>query len=258
MTHPQPSGGFEWTQEPWGAALRCAPLGAAAPHLYTTGNLRLADDEREWQAVARRMGVERRRIRLIRQVHGADVAVARAGSADDWPPPQADVIVSDDPDAAIAVRVADCAPVLIADRRRGVVAAAHAGWRGTVQGAAAVAVRALTRTFGSDPADLIAAVGPALGPCCGEVGPEVVEAFRDAGTPAPAIARWFRPGPSGRPYLDLWRANRDQLEEAGVPAAQVHAAEICTKSHPTLLHSYRVDGRHAGRMLGVIKAVAAR
>jgi YfiH family protein len=258
MSHPQPSDGFEWTQEPWGQALRCAPLGAVAPHLYTTANLRLVEDEREWHAVAERIGVARRRLLLIRQVHGTDVAVSRAGDGLDWPRPEADVIVSDDPDAAIGVRVADCAPVLIGDGRLGVVAAAHAGWRGTVAGAAAVAVRALAEQFGSNPADLVAAIGPCLGPCCGEVGGEVVDAFRQAGHRESAIGRWFSPGSSGRLHLDLWQANRDQLVDAGVPAAQVHAAALCTQTHASLMHSYRVEGRHAGRMLGVIRAVRRR
>jgi YfiH family protein len=224
-----------------------------ARHLFTTANLRLTDDEREWAAVADRMGVGPERLRLIRQVHGVDVAVARAGENAPAERPQADVIISDDPTAAIGVRVADCAPVLLADRRLGVVGAAHAGWRGAVQGAAVTAVEAMTRQFGSDPADLVAAIGPCLGPCCGEVGPEVVSAFEAAGHSAAEVGRWFTPGPGGRPYLNLWAVNRDQLAAAGVPASQVHVAEVCTKTHAGLLHSYRA-GERAGRMAAMIRA----
>jgi YfiH family protein len=254
MTDPQPSGGFEWTQEPWGAALRCRPLSAVAPHLFTIANLRLAPGDRdEWRAVAERMAVPESGLRLISQVHGVAVAVVRTKD-DGWSRPEADIVISDDPRVAIGVRVADCAPVLIADRRRRVVGAAHAGWRGTVKGAAAVAVRAMQDEFGSDPLDLTAAIGPCLGPCCGEVGPEVVDAFRTAGHGAADLDRWFTAGPSGRPYLNLWLANRDQLESAGLSADRIHAAEICTRSHPSLLHSYRVQGKMAGRMVGVIRA----
>lgn len=253
-TWPQPSGGFTWTQEPWGAALQCLPLASTAPHLFTTGNLRLLDDEAEWAAVAARMGVSPAHVRLIRQVHGITVAIAGAAAGGAWDRPEADIVISDDPRAAIGVRVADCAPVLLADTRLGVVGAAHAGWRGTVNRAAAVAVDALGRTFGSDPADLVVAIGPCLGPCCGEVGEEVVDMFRDAGHMAADLDRWFIPGAAGRPYLDLWAANRDQVERAGVPASQIFTAELCTKSHMTLMHSYRAHGRGVGRMAGMIRA----
>lgn len=207
-----------------------------------------------WDTVASRMGVAAERLRLIQQVHGVSVALARAGSAAAWPRPEADVIVSDDPDSAIGVRVADCAPVLIADRRQGVVGAVHAGWRGTMKAAASVAVKAMGEHFGSRPRDLVAAIGPCLGPCCGEVGPEVVDLFRDAGHAPRDLARWFAPGETGRPYLNLWNANRDQLERAGIPSSQIHSAEICTKTHAAVLHSYRVQGPGVGRMVGVIRA----
>jgi YfiH family protein len=254
MALPQPSGGFEWTQAPWGDVLICLPLAAVADHWFTTGNLRLRDDEREWAAVAGAIGVDVARLLLIHQVHRADVAVARRGRAGSWERPEADVVVSDDPSCAVGVRVADCAPVLLADRRLHVVAGAHAGWRGTVQGAAGAAVRALVEEFGSDPRDLVAAIGPCLGPCCGEVGEEVVAAFREAGHDERAVGRWFAPGHYGRPYLDLWSANRDQLEAAGVRADNIHVARLCTRTHAGVLHSYRAEKEHAGRMVGVIRA----
>ena len=229
------------------------PLGLVARHLFTTSNLRLIDDPLEWSQVAEEMGVRPQGMRLIRQVHGVDVAVARAGRAGGGERPEADIVIGDDPETALGVRVADCAPVLIADRRLGAVGAVHAGWRGTVKSAAAVAVRAMEQAFGSRPEDLIAAVGPCLGPCCGEVGPEVVEEFQSAGHPDADLGRWFTTGPTARPYLNLWRANRDQLARAGVPPSQIHVAEICTKTHASLLHSYRAQGARAGRMVGVIR-----
>lgn len=225
-----------------------------ADHFFTTRNLQLREDAREWDAVARQIGVDAARLLLIRQVHRADVAVARAGRPPAWQRPEADVIVSDDPASAISVRVADCAPILLADCRLRAVGAAHAGWRGTVHGAATAAVRAMQETFGSVPADLVAAIGPCLGRCCGEVGPDVVDAFREAGHSRDALARWFVPGASGRPYLDLARANGDQLEAAGVTAARIHVAGLCTKSHASVLHSYRAEKEEAGRMVAVIRA----
>ena len=259
MIQPQPNRGFGWTQAPWGPALRCVPLEPFAQHLFTTGNLQLRDDAAEWDAVAAALGVSRSDVLLIRQVHGAAAAVVRrpfdklrAGPVE-WTMPEADIIVSDDPAAAIGVRVADCAPILMADTRTGAVGAAHAGWRGAVQSAAAAAVRSMQREFGTDPADLVAAIGPCLGACCGEVGPEVVEAFRQAGHDDVNVGRWFSDGPRGRPMLDLWQANVDQLAAAGVSRANIHVAGICTKTHAAIMHSYRAAGAAAGRMLGVIR-----
>lgn len=233
--------------------LRCRPLLDIADHFFTARNLRLRDEAGEWQALADEIGVDPSRVLLIRQVHGADVAIARREDSRSWVRPEADVIVSDHPASAIGVRVADCAPVLIADRRSGAVAAAHAGWRGTVRDAAGAAVRALSREFGVDPAGIVAAIGPCLGPCCGEVGEEVVEAFRRAGHDARMLERWFSRGPSGRPHVDLWTANADQLVSAGVPTDRVHVARLCTKTHAPVFHSYRSEREHAGRMAAIIR-----
>lgn len=237
--------------------LRCRPLLSIADHLFTARNLRLRDDAGEWEAVARALGVRAPNVLLISQVHGADAVVAGRDRSAPWTKPRADVIVSDDPASAIAVRVADCVPVLLADRRRCAVGAAHAGWRGTARNAAAAAVRAMTSEFGSDPADLVAAIGPSLGPCCGEIGEEVVEAFRHAGQDSRSLERWFTRGPAGRLHVDLWAANSDQLVAAGVPADRVHVARLCTRTHAAVLHSYRTDQENAGRMVGVIRASAA-
>jgi YfiH family protein len=254
MPEVQPNGAFEWTQASGPRALRCRPLLQYAPHLFTTRDLQLRGDAGEWIAVAGAVGVDSARLRLIRQVHGIAVAVSRAGGAGSWDPPQADIIVSDDPEVAVGVRVADCAPVLIADTVRGVVAAAHAGWRGTAQSVASHAVGAMGTQFGSKPEDLIAAIGPCLGPCCGEVGPDVLAAFRSAGRTDGDIGRWFRPGRGDRHLLDLARANVDQLAAAGVPLDRIYDSGLCTKSHAERFHSYRADGPGAGRMAAVIRA----
>lgn len=214
----------------------------------------LREDEREWAAVAASMGVQTTRLLLIRQVHGVAVAIVRRGHAADWQRPEADAIVSDDPSVAVGVRVADCAPVLLFDPVRHVVGAAHAGWRGTAAGASVATVRALHDTFGSQPADLVAAIGPCLGRCCGEVGPDVLAAFRAGGAGEPSMQAWFTPGTGDRSFLDLERANRDQLVGAGVDPARVFAPGLCTRTHRTRLHSYRAAGAAAGRLLGVIRA----
>jgi YfiH family protein len=213
----------------------------------------LKEDQAEWRAVSSSLGVPSDRLLLIKQVHGIHVAVKRAGHNPGWTRPEADVIVTADPLVAIGVRVADCAPVLLCDPVRGAVGAAHAGWRGTASGAAAAAVRAMTKEFRSRAADLIAAIGPCLGACCGEVGPDVVEAFRAGGAGDASIAAWFTPGTGDRSFLDLERANRDQLVEAGLDPGAVFSSGLCTKTHHDRLHSYRGDPAAAGRMLGAIR-----
>jgi YfiH family protein len=241
-------------QAPWGVVLQCTPLASSARHLFTTRALDLRDDENEWRAVAGALDVAAERLRLIRQVHGAEVALARAGDHRLWTRPDADAIVSDDPSVAIGVRVADCAPILMADRSGRVVAAAHAGWRGAMKGVAGAAVRVLTTEFAVDPVNLVAAVGPCLGACCGEVGLEVVDAFREAGYAIADIDAWFQPGGPGKAQLDLPRASCDQLEAAGIPRDQIFSANLCTRTHAAHFHSYRAEGTQAGRMLGAIRA----
>ena len=253
IAHPKPTDGFEWTQTPWGRGLVCLPLEPYAAHLFTVGDLELRRDDSEWAGVARLLHLTRDRIRLISQVHGIGIAAIHKGTTGAWTPPTADGIVSDDDHVAVAVRVADCAPILLADPTRPAVAAVHAGWRGTMQGIAGVAVASLTREFGCRPEDLIAAIGPCLGPCCGEMGPEVVEMFRAAGHDEERIERWFEAGASRRPHFDLWRANREQLEGAGLRPDRIFTSGLCTRSHPDVFHSYRAKGSGAGRMLGIIR-----
>ena len=207
--------------------------------------------------VAASMGVTKDRLLLVRQVHGVGVAIARRGTSGSWALPTADIIISDDPSVAIGVRVADCAPILLHDPVTHAVGAVHAGWRGAAAGAATRAVRAMEKEFGTHAPDLVAAIGPCLGQCCGEVGPDVVEAFRAGGERA-SIDAWFTPGTGDRSYLDLERANRDQLERAGLGADSIFGAGLCTKTHRERLHSYRGDHEAAGRLLGAIRAADSR
>ncbi|MGH3116686.1 MAG: polyphenol oxidase family protein [Vicinamibacterales bacterium] len=253
IPRPQPSGSFRWTQEPWGAALQCAPLAAVAPHLFTSRALTLRDRDDEWAAVAASMEVAIEDLLLVKQVHAAEVAVASRSRPRPWRRPEADVIVTDDPTAAIGVRVADCVPILMAEDSGRAVAAVHAGWRGMAARAAIAAVQALQERHGIRPARLVVAVGPSIGPCCYEVGETTHSAFRQAGHHDGLLDRWFEPRAAGTLHLDLWRAARDQLEGAGVLPANIHTADLCTKTHAGVFHSRRADGDRAGRMLAAIR-----
>jgi hypothetical protein len=269
---------FEWVRYPWGQAIRCRALDSLADHCFTTrapvlgtGPLTPGDG---WHRVALAMGIPPQSIVRLRQVHGTRVVSLRWHDAFPPEPPDwsvGDIAASDHPGVALCVKVADCVAILLADRRRGAVAAVHAGWRGTAGGAARSAVEALGEHFGAAPGDLVAAIGPSIGPCCYRVGQDVRAAFEAAGTRGGLLDAWFRTSPAvealrgvpgrdpaatgGGPalFLDTWTANADQLRDAGVPASQIHVSRACTSCHRDTFHSYRVDGERAGRMIGVIR-----
>jgi hypothetical protein len=252
-----------------------------APHLFTTRQWPLGSrgpeaalfgNAREWDDVARAMEVDVTRLVRLRQVHGAAVVVARE------PPsatPDADIVVSSTADLALAVQAADCVPLLVADRRTGAIAAAHAGWRGLSARVPGASVAALVREFGCQKKDLVAAVGPSIGACCYEVGADVRQRFVRSGFAGDHLERWFleEPTPTGRNrsmltippspredhwFFDGWASTRDQLEAAGISPDQIFAAGLCTASHPECLCSYRRDGSPAGRMAAVIRCAPRR
>jgi YfiH family protein len=251
---------FHWTRESWGAALRAAPIEVHAKHLFTTSQLRLPaqaspeERERAWEALTQSLGVPRQRLLRVRQMHGRDVRVVRRdnpASAGSGQLPDGDAIVSNVAGTMLAVVVADCVPVLLVDPRAGAAAAIHAGWRGTCAGVARAAVDAMRDAWGTDPADLLAAIGPSIGPSDYEVGDSVFEAFNDAGQGAAAV-QWFTRRRDGRLTLDLWRANSDQLVSTGVSTDRIFLAGLSTATHKGWLESYRRDGPAAGRLVAAI------
>jgi YfiH family protein len=254
MTLPAVPDSFYWTHDSWGPALRCRALEVVAPHLFTTRQLQLSS-HRDWEQLATSLGATR--VATLTQVHGRAAVVIRQGG-DGWNEaterPQADIVVSRDPHTAVAVRAADCVPLLLADPQTGAVAAVHAGWRGTAAGAATAVVDTLGREFGTRPRDLIAAIGPSIGACCYEVGPELIDAFVAAGHAREHVARWFlTPASAGKPRLDTWAANHDQLMMAGLLQENIHISGLCTASNVDLFPSFRVEKERAGRIAGIIK-----
>ena len=253
MTPPQPHAAFHWRREPWGLALRCRDLDRAAQHLFTTRQLALRDDE-SWRLATASLGSSPDRLMRVTQVHGNSVRVLRRDEVADRAAglrPEADAIVANQPGLVLAVVVADCVPILIADPVRGAAAAVHAGWRGTCAQVAPAAIAAMERQFGTNPADVVAAIGPSVGPDDYEVGASLIDAFATAGHSAQHIERWFiRTTP--KPHLDLWLANADQLAAAGLRRDHIFISRLSTVAHPSVFESYRVDGEHAGRMAGLI------
>jgi YfiH family protein len=255
MTLPTPDPAFHWTTEAWGHALRCTPLAAVAQHAFTTRQLQLRSQPQAWTQATASVGAGLEQLMRVKQVHGATVRVLRKGETapqDVGEKPEADALIANAPGLVLSVQVADCVPILMADRKTGAVAAVHAGWRGTCAGVARTAVDAMAQEFGTNPADLTAALGPSIGACCYTVGLSVLEAFELAGATPEAIARWFAHTESGSLRLDLWLVNRDQLLAAGVREDRIHLSRLCTATHREIFDSYRVDGEQAGRMAGLI------
>jgi len=182
----------------------------------------------------------------LHQVHGPDVHVL---TADDPTPPgdrKGDGIVTSAPGRAIGVFTADCAPILLEDPTTGTVAAVHAGWKGTVAGVGPNAVAAMVGA-GGDAGRIRAAIGPTIGPCCFEVGDEVVQAFRNQGLDV-AI------GPQApRAHVDLFAANATLLVRAGLRPEHVHASRVCTVCDRAF-YSWRRDDATTGRMQAAIAA----
>lgn len=167
------------------------------------------------------------------QIHSARIVEATDGVCG-----KADGLVTMKPLLALSVVTADCVPVLLGDRLR--IAAIHAGWRGIAAGIVTVAVSRLQGMKPTEPSPLTAWIGPAIAPCCYEVSPEV--AARVAAASADEVRIQY---PGSRPHLDLQLAVQRQLEACGVP--EIHLIRACTRCHPQWLHSYRRDGRKAGR-----------
>jgi YfiH family protein len=257
MTPPPVPDPFYWTSSPCGMVLRCGPLDAIAPHVFTTRALSLVSRE-DWSRVGEAVGTEC--VATLEQVHGREVVTIMRDTPSPVQRPRADALVSNHPPVAVAVRTADCVPLLLADTATGAVAAVHAGWRGTVAGVATAAVHALRDGFGVTPRTLVVAIGPSIGSCCYRVGQDVVDAFAAAGHVA--LERWFVRQDSGSGVrdpevrLDLIAANRDQLILAGVPDTQIHACGLCTAMHLDVLTSYRAEQENAGRLAAAIRCRA--
>lgn len=193
---------------------------------------------------------------ILRQVHSDRVFKASKVLLAD--PPQGDGWVTDEPELLVAIQTADCLPVLLVDPQQRVVAAVHAGWRGTIQRIAAKAVHRMQAEFGSHPGNCLAVVGPAIRRCCYEVGEEVVEAFAKEFEPSAGLFS-ETPGSkatrSNSQCVDLAEACRSQLLDAGMVAEKIFTDGPCTACEKERFFSHRADAGKAGRMMSVIGIV---
>jgi YfiH family protein len=221
---------------------------------FSSLNLSFAvgDDEdcvrRNWNILAAQMPPGSRVARM-RQVHGATTLVADAGRLDLG---DGDAAITATAGVAVAVLTADCVPILLCAGGGVVVAAVHAGWRGTVADIAGAALHAIEAKFGLGPATVEAVIGPSIGPCCYEVGDEVAAPLRQR-LGREAARAVVREAPDGKAYVDLRAANRHLLRTAGVPEAAVREEGPCTRCAADAYFSHRAAaGGATGRQAGII------
>jgi YfiH family protein len=208
-----------------------------------------------------------------RQFH-SDVVYTLADPRAPTEPPRADALITTARSVLLSVQTADCVPVLLVDTRRRAIAAVHAGWRGTLSRIVQKTLGKMLMAFATRPEDVIAAMGPSIGACCYEVGPEVAQAFagqfdeakewfggpfdRLSSGEEPNPLPWLNMMPPGhqpappRVQLDLRAANRWQLIDAGVPQNHIVVSPLCTACRTDLLFSYRREGAATGRLMSAV------
>jgi YfiH family protein len=190
----------------------------------------------------------------VRQVHGAEVATVEGGACAS--PARADAVVSSRPGVRVGVATADCVPVLLSAPGGAAVAAIHAGWRGLAAGVIAAGVRVLGR-FSGESAELVAAIGPHIGPCCYEVDRPVIELL--SARFAAELEAALHPARPGHAMLDLGALTAAALVAEGLaPAAVGRLPQACTCCDSERFHSYRRDGARAGRLIHFIAARSAK
>ena len=208
---------------------------------------------RNWQLLATAFRIDQSRFVLMRQLHGDRIVVIDGTSPAPLPggsdlPLEAhacDALVTNRPGLALGVKTADCVPLLLVDPVKRVVGVVHAGWRGTALNIVGQVVDTFAVRFSSRPGNILAAIGPAIGPCCYEVDAVVYDAMKITGEDT---APFFRPSAApDRWMLDLSMVNRLQLEQRGVPRGQIFAGDNCTSCQDEVFFSHRRDRGRTGR-----------
>ena len=203
----------------------------------------------------------------LKQIHSDVVHLFNSAPSETC---QGDALATNRPGLLLGVQTADCVPILLVDPKKRAVVAIHAGWRGTLARIVVKAIGKMQMQYKSNPADLLAAIGPSIGGCCYEVGTEVATQFLSQFAEAPQWFDEFRTGDEPNPIqwlnrmppghqpppknvlLDLRKANRAQLLGAGLRSSNIFVSDLCTACRRDLLFSYRKEGPQSGRLLSVI------
>jgi polyphenol oxidase len=204
-----------------------------------------------WKILAEAFNLKMEQFFVVNQVHGEKILVIDRPLADFIvpEPPQFDAIITDQPGVAIGIKTADCVPIFFVDKVKRIIAVAHAGWRGTALAIAATVVHTLIKEFGCRTDDLIAAVGPAIGPCCYQVDELVFDAMKMQKdresflSPCREQGKWM---------LNLPLANRLQMIGKGIPDRNICIANYCTSCNRDMFYSHRGGGGNTGRQLNFI------
>ena len=211
---------------------------------------RKADVHRNLSLIGEAFTIPEECMILMEQVHGDRICVIDGETSSSESIAGCDGMITDRRGVALAVKTADCVPILFVDRVRRVIGVAHAGWRGTALGIAGTMVSLFQERFGSRCEDLLAAVGPAIGSCCYQVDAPV----RDVFAARPGADRVLRPCPAdkGRWWLDLALANRVELEALGIPSENISTAGQCTACRTDLFFSHRAEHGRTGRQISFL------
>lgn len=235
----------------------CTRVGGVSCDEYKSLNLSFKEGDEEfrvlgnWDKLATAFEIPMENFLVLNQVHGDDILVIKPhgeffSSRDQL---NYDAIVTNRPNLAICIKTADCVPVFIVDPFLKVIAAVHAGWRGTALAIAAKVAGLMQTQYGSKPQDLLAAIGPSIGPCCYEVDEPAFNAFRNFNhyesflTPGKKKNRWM---------LDLVEANRLQLLDAGLTPDHINVSGWCTTCNPDAFFSHRGSGGITGRQVNFL------
>lgn len=230
--------------------------GGVSRGIYESMNLRFNSDDkpenviRNFEIICGEIGVNPEELVLSNQIHEDKIVnVTRAdcgnGIFSENKFESADGLITDDPHAALVTFYADCVPVFLYDKRKNVVATVHSGWKGTVKRIGAKAAEKFKTDYHSDTRDIIAAIGPSIGPCCFETGRDVAELFeKEFGS---EVVKYF----GEKPHVNLQRAVEKQLREAGI--TQIDNSGICTYCESDLLFSHRKTRGKRGNLAAIVQ-----
>jgi YfiH family protein len=206
---------------------------------------------KNWSILSGSFDIPLHRFLTVNQVHGDDILVVESDAGDfhGHQGLEYDGIITNRPGLAVGVKTADCVPVFVVDRVKHIIGVVHAGWRGTSLGIAAKAINILVDRFSSRTEDIVAVIGPSIGPCCYEVDDVVFNSMKND----PERARVLRKGDTDNKWMfDLSSANRLHIIRAGVHPENVAVAEVCTSCRRETFFSHRGEGGNTGRQLSFI------